>query len=93
MGKDRRISEEKITPEQLVNDLEMLEDEIRVFIDTSVKYRGLIKEKDLEQRVVVKEFGIKYLVAYDRHFEGIEEYRTSREFVLATELEAFESEY
>jgi len=94
LGKDRKISEEKITPEQLVlvNDLEMLEDEIKVFIDTSVKYRGLIKDKDLEQRVVVKEFGIKYLV-YDRHFEGIEEYRTSREFVLAMELEAFESDY
>ena len=57
------------------------------------KYRGLIKEKDLEQLVVVKEFGIMYLIAYDRHFEGIEEYRTPREFVLATGLEAFESEY
>ncbi len=57
------------------------------------KYRGLIKEKDLEQLVVVKEFGIKYLIAYDRHFEGIEEYRTPREFVLAMGLEVFESEY
>ena len=57
------------------------------------KYRGLIKEKDLEQLVVVKEFGIKYLIAYDRHFEGIEEYRTPREFVLAMGLEAFGSEY
>ena len=57
------------------------------------KYRGLIKEKDLEQLVVVKEFGIKYLIAYDRHFEGIGEYRTPREFVLAMELEAFGSEH
>jgi len=57
------------------------------------KYRGLIKEKDLEQVVVVKEFGINYLIAYDRHFEGIEEYRMPREFVLAMRLEAFESEY
>ncbi len=56
-------------------------------------YRGLIKEKDLEQLVVVKEFGIKYLIAYDRHFEEIEEYRTPREFVLAMGLEPFEREY
>lgn len=45
------------------------------------KYRGQIKEKDLEQLAVVKEFGIKYLLAFDRDFEEQEEYRTPREFV------------
>ncbi|MDP2766371.1 MAG: type II toxin-antitoxin system VapC family toxin [Candidatus Methanoperedens sp.] len=45
------------------------------------KYRGQIKEKDLEQLAVVREYGIKYLISLDRDFEGQEEYRTPREFV------------
>lgn len=45
------------------------------------KYSGKIKEKDLEQLAVVREFGIKYLIAFDRDFEGQEEYRTPGEFV------------
>ncbi len=49
--------------------------------DAMNKYRGQIKEKDLEQLAVVREFGIKYLVALDRDFEGKEEYRTPKEFV------------
>jgi len=46
----------------------------------SARYAHLINEKDLEQVAAVREFGIKYLVSYDRHFEGIEEYRTPRQF-------------
>ena len=46
----------------------------------SAKYVHLINENDLEQLAAVIEFGIKYLVSYDRHFEGIEEYRTPRQF-------------
>lgn len=49
--------------------------------DAMNKYRGKIKEKDLEQLTVAREFGIKYLIAFDRDFEGQEEYRTPREFV------------
>ncbi len=49
--------------------------------DALNKYRGQVKEKDLEQLAVVREFGIKYLIAFDRDFEGQEEYRTPREFV------------
>lgn len=45
------------------------------------KYRGQIKEKDLEQLAVVREYGIKYLISLDRDFEGQEEYRTPKEFV------------
>jgi predicted nucleic acid-binding protein len=40
----------------------------------------LVNEKDLEQVVAVREFGIKYLVSYDKHFESIEEYRTPKQF-------------
>lgn len=46
------------------------------------KYRGQIKEKDLEQLTVVREYGIKCLISLDRDFEGQEEYRTPKEFVI-----------
>src|SRR3990170_8666424 len=46
-----------------------------------VKHRKLIKDKDLEQLAVVKKFGIKFLVAYDRDFEEIEEYITPQAFI------------
>jgi predicted nucleic acid-binding protein len=46
----------------------------------SAKYVTLVNEKDLEQVVAVREFGIKYLVSYDRHFEGLDEYRTPKQF-------------
>ncbi len=49
--------------------------------DTMDRYRGQIKEKDLEQLAVVREYGIKYLISLDRDFEGQEEYRTPKEFV------------
>ncbi len=45
------------------------------------KYMGQIKEKNLEQLAVVREYGIKYLISLDRDFEGQEEYRTPKEFV------------
>jgi len=47
----------------------------------SAKYANLINEKDLEQVTAVKQFGLKYLVSYDKHFEGLEEYITPRQFV------------
>ncbi len=57
------------------------------------RYRGQIKEKDLEQLAVVKEFGIKYLIALDRDFEGNEEYRTPKEFAKLLCGKMKESEY
>jgi predicted nucleic acid-binding protein len=54
----------------------------------SAEYAHLINEKDLEQVISVKEFGIKYLVSYDKHFEGIEEYRTPRQFAELLKLKA-----
>lgn len=57
------------------------------------RYRGEIKDKDLEQLAVVKEFGIKYLIALDRDFKGQEEYRTPAEFVELMGLDRKESEF
>ena len=47
----------------------------------SAKYANQINEEDLEQVIAVREFGIKYLVSYDKHFEDIEEYVTPKQFV------------
>lgn len=57
------------------------------------KLRGTIKEKDLEQISVVRKYGIKYLVSYDRDFEGFEEYVTPKKFVEILGLKAYDSEY
>ena len=47
----------------------------------SAKYANQINEEDLEQVTAVRELGIKYLVSYDKHFEGIEEHTTPKQFV------------
>jgi len=57
------------------------------------RYRGQIKEKDLEQIAVAKMLGLKYLVSYDRDFESFEEYKTPKEFVKLFNLEAAEDNY
>ena len=58
-----------------------------------VKLRKLIKDKDLEQLAVVKKYGIKFLVAYDRDFEGIEEYITPQAFIKEMGIKAAASCY
>jgi hypothetical protein len=50
------------------------------------RYRGQIKEKDLEQIAVAKMLGLKYLVSYDRDFEAFEEYKTPKEFIKTLNL-------
>ena len=44
------------------------------------KYRGKIKEKDLEQLAVVKKFGINFLVSFDKDFKKFKEYKTPKIF-------------
>ncbi len=61
--------------------------------DKSEEWRGKIKEKDLEQLASVKTHGIRYLIAYDRDFEGFEEYITPREFIKSLKLKYHETEY
>ncbi len=55
--------------------------------------RGKIKEKDLEQISVVRKYGIKYIVSYDRDFESFEEYVTPKKFIEILGIKAYNSEY
>lgn len=57
------------------------------------EWRGKVKEKDLEQVASLKKFGIKSLVAYDRDFEGLEEYITPKQFIRSLNLKFYGSEY
>lgn len=59
----------------------------------SAKYAGLINERDLEQVIAVREFGIKYLVSYDRHFEGLEEYTMPKQFAQLLRLRTRQVNY
>lgn len=59
--------------------------------DTIEKLRGKIKEKDLEQLAVIRKYAIKYLIAYDRDFKHIEEYKTPKEFIKIYGLKTTES--
>jgi len=45
------------------------------------RYRGKVKDKDLEQLTVVKELGLRFLVSFDRDFAPFEEYVTPKEFL------------
>ncbi len=55
--------------------------------------KGQIKDKDLEQLAVTKRYALKYLIAYDRDFDGFEEYITPKEFIEMLKKEINESEF
>lgn len=57
------------------------------------KYRGQIKDKDLEQLVVTKCLGLKFLVAYDRDFQNCPEYRTPRQFLTELGIEVTKTDF
>ena len=57
------------------------------------KFKGMIKEKDLEQLATVKKLGIKFLVAYDKDFENFAEYVTPKAFIKEMWIKAAASEY
>jgi predicted nucleic acid-binding protein len=57
------------------------------------KYKNQIKDKDLEQLAVVKKLGIKFLIAYDKDFEGFEEYITPKAFIEQSGLKPSPSDY
>lgn len=59
----------------------------------SAKYACLVDERDLEQVIAVKEFGIKYLVSYDKHFKSVEEYKTPKQFAELLELKTYPTNY
>ncbi len=58
-----------------------------------IKLEGKIKGKDLEQLSVVKKYGLKYLISYDKDFEDFEEYVTPKEFIGILGLRAYNVEY
>ncbi len=57
------------------------------------KWRGKIKEKDLEHLATAKALGIRVLLAVDRDFEPFQEYMTPKEFLKARGFEANETDY
>jgi len=57
------------------------------------RYKGRIKEKDLEQLAVVKKLGLRFLIAYDRDFEPFEEYVIPKKFLESLNLETTEEEF
>jgi len=59
----------------------------------SRKYASLINAKDLEQLVATRELGIKYIVSHDRHFRGIEEHRTPKQFANILGLRVRSTDY
>ncbi len=63
-----------------------LEDEMK-------KYKGKIKDKDLEQIGAVKYLGLKYLISFDRDFKEFEEYTTPKQFIKIMGLRTYKTEY
>lgn len=57
------------------------------------KWRGKIKEKDLEHIATVKMLKLEYLVAYDRDFENFEEYYTPKQFLDKIGVKSMPTEY
>lgn len=62
-------------------------------IEEMNKFRGTIKEKDLEQLATVKKLGIKFLVAYDRDFDNFEEYVTPKQFLAIMDVKTVQTEF
>ncbi|MBU4190545.1 MAG: PIN domain-containing protein [Candidatus Thermoplasmatota archaeon] len=57
------------------------------------KLKKKIKEKDLEQIAVVKKFGLKYIISYDKDFAGFKEYLTPKKFIVNYGLKPSKTEF
>ena len=68
----------------------VLRDEIG---DEIKRWKGKIKDKDLEHLATVKYLDLEYLVAYDQDFEGIDEYITPKQFIKKLGLNGASTEY
>ncbi len=55
--------------------------------------KGLVPAKDLEVVAAVRVFRADRLVAYDRHFEDLSEYRTPREMIEEFGVRPYLSQY
>ena len=59
----------------------------------TTKYVSQINQKDLEQLTATRELGIKYLVSYDKHFKGIEEHKTPKQFAKILGIQTYSTNY
>jgi predicted nucleic acid-binding protein len=57
------------------------------------RWKGKIKEKDLENLAAVKALGIRHLVSLDRHYDAFPEHVSPRRFVESIGLKPSETEY
>lgn len=57
------------------------------------KLKREIEEKDLEQIAVVKKFGLKHIISYDKDFAGFKEYITPRKFIVNWGLKPGKAEF
>ncbi len=55
--------------------------------------KGQIKDKDIEQIAVVRKYGLKFLVSYDRDFEEFEEYITPKKFIIQMGINSSDTEF
>ena len=58
-----------------------------------LQYKGLIKDKDLEQLATAKKLGIKFLLSYDRDFENFDEYITPKKFIKEMGIKSASTDY
>ncbi len=57
------------------------------------KWRGKIKEKDLEHLATAKQLAVDFILAFDRDYEPFPEYITPKQFVKKLGLKPSETEY
>jgi predicted nucleic acid-binding protein len=61
--------------------------------EEKARWKGQIKEKDLEHLATVKTLKLEYLVSYDDDFEGFVEHRTPKKFLKELGLKESRTEY
>ena len=57
------------------------------------KWRGRIKEKDLEHLATAKALRLPFIVAFERDFRTFKEYRTPKQFLQGLVIKHLETEY
>ena len=55
--------------------------------------KGRIKDKDLEHLAAARKVGATYIIAFDRDFEGIAEYRTPKQIIDMMGADGYPSDY
>ena len=61
--------------------------------DEMERAQGLVPEKDLEVVAAARVFNADRLVAYDRHFDRLREYRTPKKMVEEFGVKPYSSQY